>query len=119
MEKIITGRATTLTFANAPNQRMLYRARQAITEEDQKYYNDYWGRMEVYLNDLKLLNPSCTVILEKSSNNRFLRYFVGLGASIHALQHCGIDFYGRQAHVTTITESCIQQAIDQFDLDNL
>ena len=25
----------------------------------------------------------------------------------------------RQAHVTTITESCIQQAIDQFDLDNL
>eukprot|EP00750_Incisomonas_marina_P003841 INCI13418.4.p1 GENE.INCI13418.4~~INCI13418.4.p1 ORF type:complete len:731 (-),score=85.37 INCI13418.4:161-2284(-) len=96
----LTARLTTLSAADIPSTTSIYRARRAIKDSNDRFYNDYWARIESYLADFETLNPESHVKLEKDPQNHFKRYFVGVKASVKMLQHCGVDFFGIDACFT-------------------
>ena len=88
----ITARSMPVTVGDSMTARTLYRARHLVNTADDAYYNSYWERLERYLTDLQAMNPDCHVCLEKDTNNRFQRYFVGIKPSITLLEQCGLGF---------------------------
>ena len=96
----LTARSTTLSQADLPSSRSIYRAKKTLVNGGDAYYNEYWARIETYLRDFKDANPECHVTLEKDPQNHFKRYFVGVKASVEILRHCGIDFFGVDACFT-------------------
>ena len=67
----LSARSAPLSVADAPSYSSMYRARMAIRSNSNIYYNEFWARIETYLNDFKQANPTCHVVLEKDADNRF------------------------------------------------
>ena len=105
----MTGAGTGITEANLPSQSSMYRAQYLIKNEELEWYNENWGRLETFLNELGEMNPTWTVTLEKDDDNRFKRLFVGIGSNIKVLQHAGLDVYALDScHVKHIIAHGLQ-----------
>ena len=89
----VTGVGSVITRAQLPSQSAMYRNQYKIKHEDLKWYTLNWGRLEIYCNKLREMNPTWTVTLEKDDQNRFERLFVGIGSNLKVLEHAGLDVY--------------------------
>ena len=94
----LTGASTNFSAMSMPSMSTLNRAKNAVKNEADEWYEEDWSRLEKYLHDLKELNGSSLhVVLEKGEDNAFKRYFVGVKSSIEVLKGAGIGFYAVDA----------------------
>jgi hypothetical protein len=91
VKNAMTGVGTGLSVAMLGSRTSVYDAQLKLKTSDDKFYGDKWARLEIYLEELARLNPSFRVVLEKDEDNRFVRYFIGFGASIHILLSYGLN----------------------------
>jgi len=88
----MTGVGSRISRANLPSKSAMYRQQHKIKHEALKWYNLNWGRLETYAQQLREMNETWTVTLEKDAGNRFEHLFVWLGSNMKVLEH-GLDVY--------------------------
>ena len=93
MKRKLCAPSNLVTAATVPSKATLYRVRQALNRQDERYYNTYWAQLDVFLREFHAWNPASVVQIRKTPQNEFKRYLVGLHQCRVALQQCGLDFF--------------------------
>ena len=119
VKNTMTGISTGLSVAMLGCRSSVYDAQLKLKTSDDKFYGDKWDRLEIYLEELARLNPSFRVVLEKDKDNRFVRYFIGFGASIHILLSYGLNMQSIDAchsrhHIYKGPTYCITFWLDEM-----
>ena len=85
----------------APSKKTMYRRKNAVKNHNLKCSDIFWERLESYLETLKVKQPKWTVELEKTSENQFKRYFIGMSPVGDLLRLTGLDLYQMETCVIT------------------
>ena len=95
-DRALVAQASHLNVAMLPSKSALYRAQKGVRDEELKYYDLYWARLQQYIADLGK-NEGFHTALEMDNDGCFLRYFVGMGPSLKIIKNAGLDHFALDA----------------------